>query len=463
MRFGLDGASVVLLVVTGLVTAGLATSDIEQELGRRAQHALATQPGLSASSVTVQGRDAILSGQTVTPESGQAARQVVQTLPGIRTVTQRWDAVPEIRPFAWFVTVENGRLMLEGAVPVGEPMQDLSARLARASGYADPDNRLRAARGIPEGLAFAAAIEAVGQWAGRLQSGRIEVVDRAVTVTGTARDPVNARALRADVAAALPAGLQSVRLDLTPPVADPFVFEAVREGGSVRLGGYLPDETLRNMIRDRAGRQFLGERLDDRAELARGASPDLPVVATLAMERLSRLAKGTMRIEGRRLVLQGQAPTSATAQALHAAPSLPAGWTYASEIGVQAPGAPLTLPACQAEVSALIGRGRLLFEVGRATLYRDSQGLIDHLAQVLARCPGASLEIAGHTDDEGPAEASRDLSRRRAEAVAEALRAAGVEPRRLVAVGYGAARPLVPNDSAANKARNRRIDFLLRP
>ncbi len=463
MRFGLDGASVVLVVVTGLVTAGLATPDIERELGRHVRDAVAAQPGLSAPLVTMQGRDVILAGQAASPEARQAVRQVVQNLSGIRTVTEQLDVVPEIRPFVWSVTIEGHRLILEGAVPFSESPPDLSARLARASGYAEPDNRLRAARGNPEGLAFAAAVEAVGRWAARLQAGRIEVIDRAVTVTGAARDPANARALRAELTAVLPAGLQSARLDLTPPVVEAFVWEAVREEGSVRLSGYMPDETLRNAIRDRAGRQFLGERLDDEADLARGASPDFSVVAIHAMERLSRLAKGSVRIEGRRLVLRGQAPTPAAAQALRALPGLPAGWTYAAEIGVQAPGTPLTLPACQAEVSALIARGRLLFEAGRATLYRDSQGLLDHLAQVLARCPGASIEIAGHTDDEGTPEANRDLSRRRAEAVAEALRTAGVEPRRLVALGYGAARPLVPNDSPANKARNRRIDFLLRP
>ena len=78
------------------------------------------------------------------------------------------------------------------------------------------------------------------------------------------------------------------------------------------------------------------------------------------------------------------------------------------------------------------------------------------------RDPLCLIEIEGHTDAEGTPERNARLSRRRAEAVAEYLAEAGVDAQKLSAVGYGETRPVAPNDTPANRARNRRIEFAVR-
>jgi OmpA-OmpF porin, OOP family len=108
-----------------------------------------------------------------------------------------------------------------------------------------------------------------------------------------------------------------------------------------------------------------------------------------------------------------------------------------------------------------MGRGRILFETGSATIYKDSFGLLDNLVFVLKRCPEAKVNIAGHTDTDGGEATNLDLSRRRAQAVADYLIEASVEDKRLSAVGYGSSRALAPNDTEENKARNRRIEFIV--
>ncbi|MGH7270072.1 MAG: OmpA family protein, partial [Polyangiaceae bacterium] len=52
------------------------------------------------------------------------------------------------------------------------------------------------------------------------------------------------------------------------------------------------------------------------------------------------------------------------------------------------------------------------------------------------------------------------LSQSRADAVRAYLVAHGIAPERLVAKGYGFHQPLVPNDTAANRALNRRVQFI---
>jgi outer membrane protein OmpA-like peptidoglycan-associated protein len=70
--------------------------------------------------------------------------------------------------------------------------------------------------------------------------------------------------------------------------------------------------------------------------------------------------------------------------------------------------------------------------------------------------------VEGHTDSDGDDGANTTLSLARATAVRDALVSAGVDAALLRVRGHGEQRPVAPNDTPANKARNRRVDLLLR-
>lgn len=107
----------------------------------------------------------------------------------------------------------------------------------------------------------------------------------------------------------------------------------------------------------------------------------------------------------------------------------------------------------------------LLFDFGKAEISPGGLKLLDRLAAEL-RAADCLIRVEGHTDDV-PIRTRRypsnwDLSIARAVNVVKHLAyASGIEPRRLSAVGYGASRPLVPNDSAANRSKNRRVELVL--
>ncbi|MGK3992515.1 OmpA family protein [Sorangium sp. So ce1024] len=71
------------------------------------------------------------------------------------------------------------------------------------------------------------------------------------------------------------------------------------------------------------------------------------------------------------------------------------------------------------------------------------------------------VEVAGHTDNAGPADLNRTLSQKRAEAVVAYLTSKGIEAQRLVARGYGPDRPLEDNKSALGRQKNRRVEFVI--
>ncbi|AKF03287.1 OmpA family protein [Sandaracinus amylolyticus] len=110
----------------------------------------------------------------------------------------------------------------------------------------------------------------------------------------------------------------------------------------------------------------------------------------------------------------------------------------------------------------IIIRRQVNFATDSAEILPDSAPLLSEIADALLRNPAIRrVEIQGHTDSNGDDAHNMDLSQRRAEAVRTWLIGLGVEADRLTAQGYGETRPLVPNITAANRARNRRVQFII--
>lgn len=101
----------------------------------------------------------------------------------------------------------------------------------------------------------------------------------------------------------------------------------------------------------------------------------------------------------------------------------------------------------------------IYFDSGSANLKPESYPVIDSVAILLRDNPSARIQIAGHTDSDGSTASNQGLSERRAQSVHQYLVSKGIAGNRMTSIGYGEDRPVVANDSAANKARNRRIEF----
>ena len=71
------------------------------------------------------------------------------------------------------------------------------------------------------------------------------------------------------------------------------------------------------------------------------------------------------------------------------------------------------------------------------------------------------IEVAGHTDNTGDPAANLSLSQARAASVVKYLTDRGISEGRLKARGYGDTKPLAPNDTEENKAKNRRTEFTI--
>ncbi len=105
----------------------------------------------------------------------------------------------------------------------------------------------------------------------------------------------------------------------------------------------------------------------------------------------------------------------------------------------------------------------VMFASGSADLYPGGRDKLRQFAGVLNRYPQETVQIVGHTDSRGSEELNDDLSRRRAQAVADALVADGVNPGRISTRGMGASSPVATNDTPEGRAQNRRVEIIVTP
>ena len=102
------------------------------------------------------------------------------------------------------------------------------------------------------------------------------------------------------------------------------------------------------------------------------------------------------------------------------------------------------------------------FALDSAVILPESFGLLTEIADTVIRNPQLKrIEVQGHTDNSGTPEHNKVLSEQRAEAVRAWLVQHGAPADRLVARGYGQEKPIAPNVTAGNRAKNRRVQFII--
>lgn len=101
------------------------------------------------------------------------------------------------------------------------------------------------------------------------------------------------------------------------------------------------------------------------------------------------------------------------------------------------------------------------FATNKYDITPNSKLALDKLIKIFSEYAETNLLIEGHTDDVGTDAYNLSLSQRRAEAVSNYLRNAGIAPARLITKWYGEAQPIADNAVAANKALNRRVEFVI--
>jgi outer membrane protein OmpA-like peptidoglycan-associated protein len=103
----------------------------------------------------------------------------------------------------------------------------------------------------------------------------------------------------------------------------------------------------------------------------------------------------------------------------------------------------------------------VLFDTGRSELKPSAARSIDQIASFLNENPERRVQVEGFTDSQGGDSYNRELSQRRADAVAMAIIQRGIDAQRVRALGYGEEFPVASNDNAGSRQLNRRVEIIV--
>jgi len=110
----------------------------------------------------------------------------------------------------------------------------------------------------------------------------------------------------------------------------------------------------------------------------------------------------------------------------------------------------------------IVIREKIQFETGKAVIKPESFGLVDEIVAAVRDTPQIKkLSIEGHTDDVGNDKYNQKLSDQRAAAVRTYLVEKGIDAGRLVAKGWGEAKPIGDNKTDEGREQNRRVEFII--
>ena len=104
----------------------------------------------------------------------------------------------------------------------------------------------------------------------------------------------------------------------------------------------------------------------------------------------------------------------------------------------------------------------IFFDYDKATLLQQSYNELHTLLGILQSHPTMKIEICGHTDGHGSIDYNQRLSENRARAVVDYLVSHGIDVRRLSFKGYGKSRPIDTNTTEEGRAKNRRVEFVVK-
>jgi outer membrane protein OmpA-like peptidoglycan-associated protein len=106
---------------------------------------------------------------------------------------------------------------------------------------------------------------------------------------------------------------------------------------------------------------------------------------------------------------------------------------------------------------------QVTFATDSAQIQPQFYGALNNVAATLQQYPSSYVDIVGHTDNTGEDAYNRQLSERRARAVADYLISRGVNPARVAAYGQGESQPVASNETEAGRQANRRVELLITP
>jgi outer membrane protein OmpA-like peptidoglycan-associated protein len=253
--------------------------------------------------VAIDGRDAFVSGTATNRAMVDAVERRLAAVQGVRAVTSDVVLAEFIRPFPFSATLHDGEVSLAG----GYPDDNAHARLVAAATPATDETRLYsgASKSFEAGAAF--GLQALAD----LDTGAISLSGTDLSISGRARSS-GAFDTLSRIETAVPEGITLVALDVTPPLASPYVWTASFDGKAVNIVGDAPNTELADKLRALAP---AGIPVSTALQLASGEPTGFSANTLTLLKTLLTLESGEATIRDGSVTLVGAPADADTAEA----------------------------------------------------------------------------------------------------------------------------------------------------
>ncbi len=353
---------------------------------------------------------------------------------------------PVVSPYVWGAQSTGSQVVLTGYAPSEKVREDLVAHAKAAFPKAKVSDRMDLADGALPSYPKA-AMALIDQLA-QLRSGEASIQASQVTISGMAEDEDTAGRVRQALKSKVPGAYKTADTITFPKPPPPAVAPVEDNSAAIEAEAKRKAEAEAAEAKRKAAAADAQRKSEqDAADAKRKAEQDATDAKRKAEEAEAKRKADAEAAEAKRKAAEAEAKRKAEQEAAEV--------KRKAELAVKKAEA----DKCQAAMRSVASAGIIRFERASAALDRASHQTLDKVALAANACPSLKLEVEGHTDAEGTPERNKGLSERRAKSVLDYLAKAGVNVSRMDAVGYGETRPVAPNDTADNRAKNRRIEF----
>jgi outer membrane protein OmpA-like peptidoglycan-associated protein len=309
-------ATLGLLVPGVLVVAGgtalviaMTGANIASDVSSHARSVL-ENPEFSWASVSLDMRDAAVTGTATTQASIDAVLAELADIPGLRSLDSEVVLAEFVSPFPFSARLSDGVVNFEGAIP------DEATRTALLSRFENTGDALRLHSGAPERPAYQAMLDYGLEMLGHLDQGSVEAKDLDLRVSGRAASVSDFAAIDELRRSGPPQGVRLMQASISPPLVQPYEFTAEFDGATMALAGYAPDNRQAAIL---AGLPLDGASISSSLVLASGEPANYLADTTFLLQTLARLDRGTARLAPDGLMLQGAPPDAETAATIRVA------------------------------------------------------------------------------------------------------------------------------------------------
>jgi outer membrane protein OmpA-like peptidoglycan-associated protein/osmotically-inducible protein OsmY len=448
-----------MAITTGpVVDAMTLVEGLPDAVEAQAAAALAHLRRLASGSVALRGSALTIRGTAADAEGFQALQGLASRAEGGLMTGELAVEPPLADPYTWGARKAADALTLFGHVPSEAERRALVEAAQGMAGQARVIDEMRLASGLPQGVDFPVVTRAALAQLAQLAEGAAQLSNARLTLSGRAPDFPTALAIR-QAMAALGAPITAT-VDITlppaeippPPTAPALSAELIPPPAAPPPPP--PPPAPATEAASPTPSPAVAVPPPAPPPLVILALPDRPPSVALSAEDLQ---------------LPPPPQPVAPAPSADAGPGQPAASQPARPPGTFPPPpapAPVSLPGpdCSVIIQTALEGDRILFDYWKAEKRAEHEAVLDRLAAAIRRCePTERIEVAGHADIHNRTNQNQQLSEDRASLMRDELVRRGVPAEMLVVVGYAETRPVVPNDTDANRALNRRVEFHVLP